>query len=105
MSSSESVASSLVHAYLNGRTMSRALHDAIIDLVRRRLVDGKMPALHDTLRCAIDDQAEVPEGDFAARANLLEHRIMCFVPRGGPRGPPQRVPQLNARQSSLRQER
>jgi hypothetical protein len=49
----------LVRDYLDGRTLPRVLHSAVVQAAEARLVDGLMPVLTETLCREMDSEATV----------------------------------------------
>ena len=47
----------LVRDYLNGRTLPKVLHSAVVQAVEARLVGGLMPVLTETLCSEMDSEA------------------------------------------------
>lgn len=83
MSVSRVVADALVRAYLNGRALPEAAHDAVVALARTRLLNGCMPVLDDPFRRDIDRQATAAQGlGGTDPAEASERPVMCFVPNG-----------------------
>ena len=60
MTSSETAAYALVHAYLKGRTMDEHLLEAAVSAAESRLCAGVSPILSDLLRQDIDNQVGAP---------------------------------------------
>jgi hypothetical protein len=61
ITSSKFAAESLVRAYLYGRTLPEIQRSADVWVAEKRLIDGKMPVLDQTLRSDLDNQAVAPQ--------------------------------------------
>lgn len=57
MELSSQMAHDLVMAYLSGRTMPDILYEAVVEVARRRILNGEFPVLNRTMKSDIDNQA------------------------------------------------
>jgi hypothetical protein len=50
-------AKALLRDYLNGRSLPDPLLNSVVQAVESRLIEGKMPVIHEELRRQIDSEA------------------------------------------------
>jgi|GEM_PF-1280328 len=83
MSPSEIEADALVRAYLDGRTLPKILHGAVVWVAETRLTKGRAPVLDANLRANIDHQASgpLPPGTPAFAAAIAKPRVCALLRR------------------------
>lgn len=79
MTPSELAADALVRDYLNGRSLPRILHGAVVWAAERRLSSGKLPVLDETLRHDIDYQACARPAPFKAPISSSDRQPVCAL--------------------------